>query len=121
MTLVACGLVHLCLHLPVIALELILHGAGMGIMSIARGTVPLALFGASDYSYRSDSSVGKQFVEFRSREARILHGPWDPKPSRGQCYGSAVSVQLDFSGKHETKIANRSASFSAVFFFRGAC
>ena len=27
--------------------------------------------------------------------------------SRGQCYGSALSVQLDFSGKHELKIANQ--------------
>ncbi|MEY2603934.1 MAG: hypothetical protein QOH31_1723 [Verrucomicrobiota bacterium] len=49
-TLVAGGLVLLRLHLPVIALGLIFHGAGMGIMSIARGTVPLALFGASDYA-----------------------------------------------------------------------
>lgn len=49
-TLVAGGLLLLWLHLPVIALGLILHGAGMGIMSIARGTVPLALFRASDYA-----------------------------------------------------------------------
>src|SRR3984893_8202058 len=49
-TLVAGGLVLLRLHLPVIALGLIFHGAGMGIMSIARGTVPLALFGTSRYA-----------------------------------------------------------------------
>jgi Major Facilitator Superfamily len=48
--LVAGGLLLLQLHLPVMALGLVFHGAGMGIMSIARGTVPLALFGASDYA-----------------------------------------------------------------------
>lgn len=48
--LVACGLGLLTLDLPVIAVALVLHGAGMGIMSIARGTVPLALFGAPDYA-----------------------------------------------------------------------
>jgi hypothetical protein len=73
------------------------------------------------YAYGSDSSFGKQFVEFRSREARILNGPWDSKPSWCQRYGSAVSVQLDFSGKHEPKLADRSGSFSAPFFFRGDC
>jgi predicted MFS family arabinose efflux permease len=30
----------------------ILHGAGNGILTIARGTVPLALFGPKDYGYR---------------------------------------------------------------------
>jgi hypothetical protein len=40
--LVACGLGLLSLDLPIIAVALVLHGAGMGIMSIARGTVPLA-------------------------------------------------------------------------------
>jgi len=48
--LVACGLGLLSLDLPVIAVALVLHGAGMGIMSIARGTVPLALFGAPGYA-----------------------------------------------------------------------
>ncbi len=35
--------------IPVFAL---LHGAGNGILTIARGTVPLALYGAQDYGYR---------------------------------------------------------------------
>jgi predicted MFS family arabinose efflux permease len=48
--LVACGLGLLSLDLPVIAVALVLHGAGMGIMSIARGTVPLALFGVPGYA-----------------------------------------------------------------------
>jgi len=30
----------------------ILHGAGSGILTIARGTVPLAMFGAENYGYR---------------------------------------------------------------------
>ena len=30
----------------------ILHGAGSGILTIARGTVPLAIFGAENYGYR---------------------------------------------------------------------
>jgi len=30
----------------------VLHGAGSGILTIARGTVPLAMFGAKDYGYR---------------------------------------------------------------------
>jgi len=30
----------------------ILHGAGSGILTIARGTVPLAIFGAGNYGYR---------------------------------------------------------------------
>jgi MFS family permease len=47
--LVVCGLGLMSLGAPVIALGLVLHGAGMGIMSIARGTVPLALFGPSEY------------------------------------------------------------------------
>jgi hypothetical protein len=48
--LVACGLGLLSLDLPAIAVALVLHGAGMGIMSIARGTVPLALFGVPGYA-----------------------------------------------------------------------
>ncbi len=30
----------------------LLHGAGNGILTIARGTLPLALFGPKDYGYR---------------------------------------------------------------------
>ena len=38
------------LGLPLPALALISYGAGNGIWSIARGTVPLALFGAAGYA-----------------------------------------------------------------------
>ena len=48
--LVAIGLVLLSFHLRVIALGLVFFGAGMGIMSIARGTVPLVVFGAPGYA-----------------------------------------------------------------------
>jgi hypothetical protein len=30
----------------------VLHGAGSGILTIARGTVPLAMFGSKNYGYR---------------------------------------------------------------------
>lgn len=50
MILVAVGIVMLALDLPLVALALILYGAGNGIYSIARGTVPLALFGAERYA-----------------------------------------------------------------------
>jgi MFS family permease len=48
--LVTTGLVLLSFHLPLIALGLVFFGAGMGIMSIARGTLPLVMFGASGYA-----------------------------------------------------------------------
>ncbi|MDP4003155.1 MFS transporter [Methylobacterium sp. NEAU K] len=49
-TLVALGLLLLATHLPEIGLALALYGAGNGIYSIARGTVPLALFGPDHYA-----------------------------------------------------------------------
>ena len=48
-SLIAVGLIILSLDLPLAALAIILYGSGMGIESIARGTVPLALFGAAGY------------------------------------------------------------------------
>lgn len=48
LTLVGMGI--LWAHLPVVALGLILYGGGLGIRSIARGTMPLALFGAKGYA-----------------------------------------------------------------------
>ncbi|MCJ2054302.1 MFS transporter [Methylobacterium sp. J-070] len=48
--LVGLGLLLLAAHLPGIALALVLYGAGNGIYSIARGTVPLALFGPEHYA-----------------------------------------------------------------------
>jgi len=44
------GIVILALGLPVIAFALILYGGGIGIRSIVRGTLPLALFGPQDYA-----------------------------------------------------------------------
>jgi hypothetical protein len=50
MILVAAGIAMLALGLPMVALALVLYGAGNGIYSIARGTVPLALFGPGRYA-----------------------------------------------------------------------
>lgn len=50
MVLVALGIAMLAAGLPVVGLALVLYGAGNGIYSIARGTVPLALFGPERYA-----------------------------------------------------------------------
>lgn len=50
MALVATGVATLAAGLPVVGLALVLYGAGNGIYSIARGTVPLALFGPDRYA-----------------------------------------------------------------------
>lgn len=47
--LVAAGLALLLADAPLLALGLVLYGGGNGIWSIARGTVPMALFGPSRY------------------------------------------------------------------------
>lgn len=49
MVLVAIGVGLLASGLPAVALAVVLYGAGNGIYSIARGTVPLALFGPTRY------------------------------------------------------------------------
>ena len=49
MVLVAIGVGLLASGLPAVPLAVVLYGAGNGIYSIARGTVPLALFGPSHY------------------------------------------------------------------------
>lgn len=49
MALVTLGLGVLAAGLPAVGLALVLYGAGNGIYSIARGTVPLALFGPARY------------------------------------------------------------------------
>lgn len=48
-SLVAAGLLALWAGLPIMAVPLILYGAGIGLESIARGTLPLALFGPVSY------------------------------------------------------------------------
>ncbi|TXN72568.1 MFS transporter [Methylobacterium sp. WL6] len=50
MVLVAIGVAMLAAGLPVVWLALVIYGAGNGIYSIARGTVPLALFGPERYA-----------------------------------------------------------------------
>jgi hypothetical protein len=47
---VALGLSALWTGLPIIPAALASYGAGIGLESIARGTLPLALFGASGYA-----------------------------------------------------------------------
>jgi hypothetical protein len=48
--LVTTGFVILSFHLPIVAVGIVFFGAGMGLMSIARGTVPLVMFGAPGYA-----------------------------------------------------------------------
>jgi MFS family permease len=48
--LVAIGLLLLWMDIPFIPLCLIFYGAGIGLESIARATLPLSLFGAADYA-----------------------------------------------------------------------
>ena len=48
--LVACGVLLLLVGFPILAVALALYGAGNGIGSIAKGTLPLALFGPDGYA-----------------------------------------------------------------------
>src|SRR5260221_4523627 len=50
--LVATGIGALYAGSPVVSAALVFYGAGIGIESIARGTLPLALFGATGYAAR---------------------------------------------------------------------
>ncbi|TIL69472.1 MFS transporter [Mesorhizobium sp.] len=47
---VAIGVSALWMGMPIVPLALAFYGAGIGLESIARGTLPLALFGASGYA-----------------------------------------------------------------------
>ena len=49
-SLVALGVSLLWAGFPIISVALISYGAGIGLESIARGTLPLAVFGATDYA-----------------------------------------------------------------------
>jgi MFS family permease len=49
-TSVAIGLGLLWLHFPIVALALVFYGAGIGLESIARATLPLVLYGAANYA-----------------------------------------------------------------------
>jgi MFS family permease len=56
-TLVATSALMLTLGLPIVALAIALYGAGNGIGSVARGTVPLALFGVERYPVLTAASA----------------------------------------------------------------
>jgi hypothetical protein len=47
---VALGVGTLFANLPIVPLALVFYGAGIGLESIARGTLPLALFGSEGYA-----------------------------------------------------------------------
>ena len=49
-SLVAIGLLLLWMNIPFIPICLVFYGAGIGLESIARATLPLSLFGAADYA-----------------------------------------------------------------------
>lgn len=49
-TLMAIGLLLLLVELPIVAAAILLYGGGYGVMWIARGTLPLALFGPQRYA-----------------------------------------------------------------------
>lgn len=49
-SLVAIGLLLLWMDIPFIPICLVFYGAGIGLESIARATLPLSLFGAADYA-----------------------------------------------------------------------
>lgn len=48
--LIACGIAGLLLGVPIVGLALVVYGLGNGIYSIARGTLPLTLFGPEGYA-----------------------------------------------------------------------
>ena len=78
-SLVALGIALLWTGLPVISAALVLYGAGIGLEFIARGTLPLAVFGAADYPAimgriaRPSSGGAGRGSDHRSRTGR---GRW---------------------------------------------
>jgi len=48
--LIALGLILIWTGLPILAIAIVVYGAGNGVWSIARGAVPMALFGRDDYA-----------------------------------------------------------------------
>ena len=67
--LIAAGLAALLSGLPLVALAIVIYGAGAGVSYIVRGTLPLALFGAAGYA----SLMGR--LAFPSLIAQAL-APW---------------------------------------------
>ena len=85
---------------PAAVLFTLLHGGGNGMMTIARGTVPLALFGAAGYGLRTG---------ILAAPARILQG------------GAPLlfSLVLDHGGPYEALLVSgtlTSAAFLALLF-----
>jgi hypothetical protein len=83
--LLACGLCLLLLRPELALLALILYGGGNGISSIARGTLPLAMFGAGNYaammgklalpaliSQAAAPSIGALLLEFGGAQLTML-------------------------------------------------
>ena len=84
----------------------ILHGAGSGILTIARGTVPLAIFGAENYGYR----LGLLGVPTRvaTAAAPLLFGMLIDKFGAGVLvFSSALSIAA-FTGLCSLSIERRS-------------
>jgi len=84
----------------------ILHGAGSGILTIARGTVPLAIFGAENYGYR----LGLLGVPTRvaTAAAPLLFGMLIDKFGAGVLvFSSALSIAA-FTGLCSLPIERRS-------------
>jgi MFS family permease len=84
-TLVATGVILLAAGFPILALALALYGAGNGIGSIAKGTLPLALFGPFGYAslmgrlampsllaQALSPSVGAVLIEWHGANAALL-------------------------------------------------
>jgi hypothetical protein len=83
-SLVAIGLSLLWLNLPLIPLCLVFYGAGIGLESIARATLPLSLFGAAAYApvmgrlarpsliaQAATPSIGALLIEWLGPEAML--------------------------------------------------
>ena len=84
-SLVATGVILLAAGFPILALALALYGAGNGIGSIAKGTLPLALFGPFGYAslmgklampsllaQALSPSIGAVLIEWNGADAALL-------------------------------------------------
>ena len=84
----------------------VLHGSGSGILTIARGTVPLAIFGVENYGYR----LGLLGVPTRvaTAAAPLLFGLLIDKYGAGALvFSSALSIAA-FAGLCSLRIERRS-------------
>ena len=84
-SLVATGVILLAAGFPILALALALYGAGNGIGSIAKGTLPLALFGSFGYAslmgklampsllaQALSPSIGAVLIEWRGPDTALI-------------------------------------------------